>query len=93
MTDTRIHVSCLKESEWGELHEFMRHQTETLQRMDKRQDRILRKIYGNGENGLDTDVKMLQQSNKRLWWLWSSIGAVVIAAAIKVTFFANAATP
>jgi hypothetical protein len=80
--ERRSHPECLKESEWGELHEYMRNQTETLVRMEKKQAQILEKIFGNGSEGLVVRAALNKQAISRVWWWLGGVSSAIGAIAL-----------
>ena len=46
----------------------------------KRTDRLELTVYGNGQSGLTTEVKILEKSRKRLWTVVITVISGVIAA-------------
>jgi hypothetical protein len=87
MTEEKIvHVQCAKESEWGELHEYMKNQTATLERIESNQARILERIFGNGNEGLVTRAALNKQAIARIWWWLGGVSTAIIVGFIAVFF-------
>ena len=79
-----IHVVCAKESDWGELKATLKSIAETQRRMEKNQEHILSKIFGNGHDGLDKVSDRNKQAIRRIWWWLGGVSLAVILGAITI---------
>ena len=55
-----------------------------LERIEKKQDRILSILEGNGANGVVTKVALNRQSISRMWWWVGGISLAIIGVAFFV---------
>ena len=79
-----VHVVCAKENDWGELKATLRGILEAQHRMEENQVAVLKKIFGNGNEGLDKLTDRNKNSISRIWWWLGAISVGFVLSAITV---------
>ena len=74
-----IHVTCAKENEWGDLKATLRSILDAQHRIERKQEKAFKEIFGNGSDGLKITADRNKQAIKRAWW-W--LGGLSLAAAL-----------
>ena len=82
---TEPHVRCLKEREWGELTEFMRHQKEASTQQKEATEKILAKL----NNGVTSEISAIKsgmcETKTQLRSMWVIL-TLVLAAIVGLAF-------
>ena len=75
-----IHVTCAKESDWGELKAVLKSIRDAQERIEDQNKRIFLEIFGNGHDGLKIIADRTAHGLKRAWW-WLGIDSAAIVVA------------
>lgn len=79
-----IHVTCAKEKDWGELHGTLKSIADTQKRIELNQTEIMKRIFGNGKDGIIIVADRNKQAIRRLWWWVGGISMLTLAAAVTI---------